>query len=170
MFQGFVTLGGSFVLTDLAEDSTGAVADLDAAPTYRVYGPDGFLAGAAGSLSHRDTGTITGASNASPVEITSAGHGLTTGTRVTVSGVGGNSGANGTFTVTVTGADTLTLDSSAGGGAYTTGGSWHVTGLYAVSLDCSAGNGYEAGETYTVLVSGTSGSDAYGRLHSFTVT
>ena len=66
---------------------------------------------------------VTGASNASPIAITTAApHGLQTGDQVTISGVLGNTAANGTFTVTVTSATTFTLDGSTGTGAWAGGG------------------------------------------------
>lgn len=66
---------------------------------------------------------VSAATNASPIEITtSASHGLSTGNTVYITGVGGNTAANGTFTVTVVDADQFTLDESVGNGAYTTGG------------------------------------------------
>ncbi len=77
------------------------------------------------------TGTITGATNATPIVITSTAHGLTTADIVTISGVGGNTAANGTFRITNTGADTFSLQSMAaqanvaGSGAYTSGGTWY---------------------------------------------
>jgi hypothetical protein len=55
---------------------------------------------------------ITGASKTNPISITSAGHGFSTGNLVVISGVGGNTNANGEFTITVTGTDTFTLDGS----------------------------------------------------------
>ncbi|MFO0824393.1 MAG: beta-1,3-glucanase family protein [Gemmataceae bacterium] len=67
---------------------------------------------------------ITGATNASPIVITSANHDLTTGDVIEVSGVGGNTAANGIFTVTVVDANTFSLDGSQGNGAYTSGGTW----------------------------------------------
>ncbi len=67
--------------------------------------------------------TITGATNASPIEITTSGaHLLTTGNNVTISCVEGNTAANGTWYITVTGGTTFTLDGSTGNGAYLTGG------------------------------------------------
>ena len=67
--------------------------------------------------------TITGATNASPIQVTTTGaHGLTTGNNVTISCVEGNTAANGTWYITVTGGTTFTLDGSTGNGAYTTGG------------------------------------------------
>src|SRR6185295_3539615 len=115
-------------------------------------------------LTARHSGSVTGATNASPIVVTSAGHGLADGTRVTVSGVLGNTAANGTLTVTAVAEDTISLDGSAGGGAYASGGSWHVTGLYAAALDCTAANGYAAGQTYQVLVSYAVDSDPFAGL------
>ncbi|MGV9386419.1 hypothetical protein ACWDRB_62190 [Nonomuraea sp. NPDC003707] len=71
---------------------------------------------------------VLGATNASPIEITTLDpHGLTTGDRVIVTDVAGNSAANNTvttpeWTVTVTGTSTFTLDGSAGDGDYTSNG------------------------------------------------
>ena len=76
------------------------------------------------------TGTaITGATNTSPIVITSAGHGLSTGNFVVVNGVTGNTAANGFFRITKIDSDTFSLDGSAGNGAYTGSGTWtKVTG------------------------------------------
>lgn len=63
--------------------------------------------------------TITGATNASPIEITATGHGFLTGQSIAIHSVGGNTAANGTWTITVTGVNTFTLDGSTGNGAYT---------------------------------------------------
>ena len=60
---------------------------------------------------------------ASPIAIkTAVAHGFQTGDRVNVSGVKGNLGANGVWSVTVTAPDGFTLDQSAGTGIYTGGG------------------------------------------------
>lgn len=66
--------------------------------------------------------TITAASNASPIVLTSTAHGLVTGDAVTVASVGGNTAANGNFVVTKVTDDTFSLDGSVGNGAYTSGG------------------------------------------------
>lgn len=66
--------------------------------------------------------TITGATNASPISITSATHGYSTGDIIHVTGVGGNTAANGLFALTNTGTNTFTLDGSTGNGSYTSGG------------------------------------------------
>lgn len=65
---------------------------------------------------------ITGASNATPIVITAASHGLTTGDHVTIASVGGNTAANGVFKVTVLTSGTFSLDGSTGNAAYTSGG------------------------------------------------
>lgn len=77
------------------------------------------------------SGTITGATNVTPVAITSPAHGLTTGVRVKITGVGGND-VNDTWVITVTGVNTFTLDSSAGNGDYTGGGTW-ISGVDTVT-------------------------------------
>jgi hypothetical protein len=65
--------------------------------------------------------TVTGATNASPIAITtSSAHGLATGNQVEIDNVHGNLSANGYWTITVTGADTFTLNGSTGSGAFAT--------------------------------------------------
>jgi len=88
---------------------------------------------------------VNGATNASPIQITTIeDHGLTTGDTVFIDGVLGNTGANGTFIVTVTAAKTFTLDGSTGTGAYTSGG--RVGTATRISRCIYAGsNGYWAG-------------------------
>lgn len=170
MYQGMPELGTEgFPLTELVRNAFNAPTDADDLPTYRVYSADGLVNGQTGSLAFRDTGTVTDATNANPIVITSSDHGLTDGTLVTISGVNGNSGANGDFKITVLDANRFSLDDSSGGGSYTSGGSWHVTGLYSADLDLTAENGYTAGETYTVLISGVIGGQNYGNIHAFTV-
>ena len=72
-------------------------------------------------------GTITGATNASPIVITSNNHGLVNGDRVTITGVTGNTAANGTFTILVLDIDTFSLTGTTGNGAYGGGGDWTYT-------------------------------------------
>lgn len=75
-----------------------------------------------------NSGSVTGATQANPVQITTgANHGLTTGDQVYLAGLGGMTQLNGrTFTVTVTGNTTYTLDGENGTShtAYTSGGTW----------------------------------------------
>lgn len=67
--------------------------------------------------------SVTGATNTNPIEITTASaHGLTTGNRVSISGVGGNTAANKAWRVTVVDTTHFTLDGSTGSGPYSSGG------------------------------------------------
>ncbi|OWK35983.1 beta strand repeat-containing protein [Fimbriiglobus ruber] len=73
-----------------------------------------------------DAVSITGASNAGPIQITTSvqvGGIINNGDQVVISGVGGNTAANGVWTVTITSANTFTLNGSTGNGTYTSGGS-----------------------------------------------
>ncbi len=71
--------------------------------------------------------TITDATNATPIVVTSSAHGLKNGDMVTISGVGGNTAANGDHVVSNQTANTFELETLAfvdvaGNGAYTSGG------------------------------------------------
>lgn len=66
---------------------------------------------------------ITGATNASPIAVTIAGHGHATGDQVYVYDVAGNTAANGTWKITVSDLNTFSLNGSTGNAAYTSGGS-----------------------------------------------
>lgn len=66
--------------------------------------------------------TVSG-NGVSPIQITTAAaNNLTTGQTVTIASVGGNTAANGTFTITVVNNTTFTLNGTTGNGNYTTGG------------------------------------------------
>jgi hypothetical protein len=69
------------------------------------------------------TGNITNATNVNPIVITSANHGLATAQSVTITGVGGDTAANGTWSITKIDANTFSIP-VAGNGAYTGGGTW----------------------------------------------
>jgi hypothetical protein len=76
-------------------------------------------------------GTITQATNATPIVITSNNHGRTTGQVVRVVGVQGNAAANGTFVIETVDSNSFELYRDharqfpvAGSGAYTSGGTW----------------------------------------------
>lgn len=82
------------------------------------------------SVTTTPAGTVADATNASPIVITAAGHGLLNGSQVVISGVLGNTAANGTFTVRNVTANTFELFDVAGvnpvsgNGAYVSGGRW----------------------------------------------
>jgi hypothetical protein len=71
---------------------------------------------------------ITGATNATPIVITSTAHGFANGQTVIIKGVGGNTAANGKFRIANVAANTFELTdvdtqaNVAGSGAYTSGG------------------------------------------------
>lgn len=152
MFAGFIDENTAATILAVIRSSANVPVEPDAAPTWRLYGATGVLAGGTGAATSFETGSVTGATNASPVVITSAGHGLSVGQSVTVSGVGGNTGANGTFAVSAVTSTTFTLSGSTGTGNYTTGGTWKTTGLYAVTLSGGVLASLEAGKTYTLVL------------------
>src|SRR5262245_7508780 len=80
-----------------------------------------------GSGSLANSGPVTAASNGAPIIITAANHGLRTGAIVSITGVEGNTAANGIFVVTVLNANQFRLDGSTGNGLYTGGGTWQTT-------------------------------------------
>jgi len=170
-FIGFVELGNTIDAAMQIKNSSGSPADPTAAPTYRIYGPNGLMAGGTGSLSYKDTNNnISGATNASPVVITSNGHGLTTGTTVTISGILGNTNANGTWVITAINSNTFSLNGSSGNASYTSGGQWHVTGLYDFNYEPTGSNGFESGECYSVLVQYVVSSTSYADVYTFIVS
>jgi hypothetical protein len=169
VFDGFFQLDTDVNGVVIVKNGSSVPTDADAAPAFRVYAGDAVLP-VSGSCTPLDTGTITGASNNSPIVITSVAHGRVTGDRVTIAGVLGNTAANGTWTVTALTADTFSLSGSTGNGAYTSGGTWHQTGLYKFSFSASGNNGFVAGQTYTVLVSCTVGGFNFSEQHNFNVT
>lgn len=80
------------------------------------------------------TGSITGVTSATPIVITSPGHGLPTGTFVKITGVGGIDTANDTWQMTSLTANTFSLDDSIGDGfsAYSGGGTW-ISGIHQIN-------------------------------------
>lgn len=89
----------------------------------------------------QEQGTISAASNASPIVITSANHGLTTGQKVGIINVGGNTAANGTWVVTVLSSSTFALNGSSGNASYTSGGTWFACSV-SRTMVCPGPNGY----------------------------
>lgn len=80
------------------------------------------------TLASGSTPAITGATNASPIVVTTAtAHGLSSGDWADIVGVLGNSAADGVRQVTVLSATTFSLNGSVGSGAYTSGGNYMQT-------------------------------------------
>ncbi|MEM0925090.1 MAG: hypothetical protein AAGJ83_03555, partial [Planctomycetota bacterium] len=87
---------------------------------------------------------ITGASNTSPIVITSTGHGLSNPSRgvnfVVIDGVTGNTAANGFHRINVINGDQFELTQATGNGNYTGGGTWTlVAGPNPVPKDVEEG-------------------------------
>lgn len=110
------------------------------------------------------TWLVEDATNVSPIEIRSTDHQLANGDKVTLINVGGNRAAHGTFTVTVTGADTFTLDGSTGSGAYTRGGQFYRCFPDAAELPFALSG---AGQ-YQLTITGSVGLVA-GTVYAFVI-
>lgn len=80
---------------------------------------------------------ITGATNANPIKITANNHGLSTGDKVWIANVTGNTNANGGYTITKVDANNFTLNGRAGNAAYTGGGTF-----YSFTAIPKSSNGY----------------------------
>lgn len=80
------------------------------------------------------TYTVSNATNATPIVVTAVAHSFETGDKVFISGVGGNTAANGVFTITKIGADTFSLDGSVGNGVFTSNGSVIIVPTNASNL------------------------------------
>jgi hypothetical protein len=103
---------------------------------------------------HGSAQSITGATNASPIQITVANHGLGTGETVVVAAVGGNTAANGTWVINVTGANTFTLNGSTGNGAYTSGGTAAVAARLRRGVFGAPSGTHNAGSVFLRLDNG----------------
>ena len=77
------------------------------------------------------TNGVGAATNASPIVITSNSHGLSNGDTVFIEKVGGNTAANGIWTVAGVTTNTFQLSGSTGNGAYTSGGTISKSGKTA---------------------------------------
>ncbi len=79
IFLGYVQLEDTLTAPVLILDASRTPVNLDSLPTVRVYGPLGLVAEVTAMGSLLDSGAVTGATQATPIVITSASHGLTTG-------------------------------------------------------------------------------------------
>lgn len=167
--MGFFELGSTLIAPLLIRDTGLSPIDADSAPIFRVYGPDGVLAGVTGSCSFLDSGSISTASSATPVVYTTTtSHGLTSGFVVTGAGVTGNSGANTSGICTVISPTTFSLANSVGVGSGT-GGTWHMTGLYTYTFNVTSINGFSVATLYTTVIEGTSGGISFSYTQTFQV-
>ena len=147
------------VLGNTAANGTFEIAVLSATKFYLLgatgngaWTGGGTVTGLLSGNSISGVSVVTGASDAAPIEITTATpHGYQEGQQVSVAGVLGNTAANGTFTITVTGPTSFTLNGSAGNGAWTSGGT--VTGQFptAEQTAITASLGLDAGDVAAIL-------------------
>jgi len=103
---------------------------------------------------------ITNASNATPITITSNGHGFSNGDTVLVLGVVGNLAANGRWIIANVQTNTFDLVGSIGNGAYSSGGLATKTPNTRIFVDISAnasGTWSEMSATVYATVNGTPG-------------
>lgn len=157
VFSGFIALASTIRLLFQFRDSSGTPTNASALPTYRTYGPNGtVMTNGTGTTAFFETGTVASSANngAGLIRITtSTAHGLTTGTRITITGHS-QASANGTFLITVISTTTFDLVGSTFA-ANGTGGSFNTTGLYYADIPATAGNGYERMSKYTTIAIGT---------------
>lgn len=78
---------------------------------------------------------ITGATNTTPIIITAPSHGIVDVSYGTVTGVGGNTGANGSWIVERVSATQLRLKNSVGNGTYTSGGVITIASTFAYVVE-----------------------------------
>jgi len=97
---------------------------------------------------------ITGATNASPIQITCSSHGLANGDFVEVVNVGGNTAANGIFEVAGVTSTTFNLVGSTGNGAFTSNGAFSKISSTAVEIT--------AGQAYDIQLRNTVSGSTYG--------
>lgn len=109
------------------------------------------------------SGSVTGATNATPIVIAATAHGMgAVGTilPVTIASVSGNTAANGFWSVLVVDANHFSLRGSVGNGSYTSGGTW-TTNLTAPEIaiyhtsDYQGQTGYEANIIFSHTTDGT---------------
>jgi hypothetical protein len=129
----------------LQVNGSGVTGDLSAAGAHTVtlsICPPGISPNevAITSITAYATGSVTGATNATPIVITETGHGRSTGDFVVITGVTGNLAANGRWAITKINADSYSLDTSVGSAAYVSGGTVYKEALLtlASSLPISA--------------------------------
>ena len=166
--DAFVALGDTLNLVFAVKNPASNFVAVNAAsaPRFKAYDKDvthQSMANGTGSASFRDTANLTGAANngSGAIRITCANHGLQTGDRITITGVSGTTEANATWTITKISSSTFDLQSSTFTNAYTSGGTWNITGLYYFAIDVTSGNGYASGSTYVIYITYEISSTTY---------
>lgn len=167
MSLGIVALNGQLPIAVLCDDAANGLIYPDNVPTYQVFSPAWtVLLSGQMALTY---GTVTGATAASPIVITSPNHKLESGAFVKTDVIGGVTGANGEFQITKIDADTFSLNGSTGTGSYTSGGIWAPLGFFKQTLNVTEAAGFVAGNIYHTIINWSKGTVKRGVLHSFQV-
>lgn len=114
--NSYVNVGGA-LLQNLLTGAGGQA--FDHAHSFIGFGDSATATVAADTDLHAALATavnIVSSTNATPIAVTATAHGYTSGDTVTIAGHTVNTNANGTWIITVTGANTFTLTGSAGNG------------------------------------------------------
>lgn len=104
-------------------------------PTKPTYSNVAALTIAPSAKVGGGTGAVSAATNAGPIQVTVATHGLSNGAVVVIAGALGNTAANGAWVVAVVDVNNFTLAGSVGNGGYTGGGVAYVPTLGAFAAD-----------------------------------
>jgi len=149
-YNGYQTLlsgsGSTFTFEVAGSPATPATGTITAATARISRGPAWKNGGQ----------NLTNATNATPISITATSHGLATGDSVEINNVSGNTAANGIWTITRVDANTFTLDTSVGNGAYISGtGSFAGRGVGTGTTEIEL-----SGNTYVNSVAITNGPGA----------
>ena len=122
---GNLAANGFFKVGSVPNDYSFSLQDVDGT---NIAGSGTYTSGGTVTPNAMPEYTVTGATNATPIVITtSEAHGLVTGRTVLIQGVGGNTAANAVHKITVASTTTFSLQTPAGSnvagsGAYTSGG------------------------------------------------
>jgi hypothetical protein len=128
------TLTSSFTSGPLPEAAALAVqAEGTVLAIRATTATPGFVNGTTQSIP-----AVSATNTSSPIQVTSTAHGLITGDVVTIAGIVGQTGANGTFQIVVVTANTFTLTGSTSVGAWVSGGMITFTGGVQTGTGTSA--------------------------------
>lgn len=113
-------------------------------------------------------GAITSATNNIPIQITTtSAHGLSTGQVVLISGVQGNTAANGYWQITFVSTHAFTLNGSSGNGAWTSGGTVLVAQTATFKADIPGPSGSSGVGQITQAVTSNTGVSVFNYLSFF---
>lgn len=113
----------------------------------------------------KTTYSISNASNTTPIQITTLStNSLQNGDTVVISGIKGNTAANGTFKVSIIDSTNFTLDGSAGNGAYQFYSVINATNTTPIQITTSGSNSIINGDTVTIT--GVTGNTAANGIFS----